>query len=84
MSSTTTGWVTFIAALGMMCMLSYADVARLASWGQAFAPAFVASQMSHFAVVALAFFGGKNIPTERAMGMKTRATDRTETTEAPK
>ena len=75
MNKTTAGWVTFIAALGMMCGLLSADVATLKSWHDAFTPAFVALFMSHFAAVVMAFMGGKMIPESRDSQL-TRSTDK--------
>lgn len=63
MTSTTTGWVVFIAALGMMCSLLAGDVAKLTSWNSAVQPSFIALVMAHFASVVMAFLGGKLIPT---------------------
>lgn len=62
MNNTTAGWITFIAALGMMCGLLSNDVAKLTTWGQATSPSFVAILMAHFGVVIMAFIGGKLIP----------------------
>lgn len=75
MDKTTAGWTTFIVALGMMCGLMASDVAKLTTWDQLYTPAFVAIVMSHFAATIVAFLGGKMIPTKRAQGMQTRATD---------
>ena len=72
---TTSGWVTFIIALGMMCGLLTSDISKLTVWGEALRPAFVAVVMAHFSTVVLAFVGGKMIPTKRDPGMKTRTTD---------
>lgn len=74
MNATTSGWVIFIVALGMMSGLLANDVAKLTNWNQAFAPAFVAVIMAHFGSVVVAFIGGKLIPETRD-GLRTRATD---------
>lgn len=65
MNQTTSGWVIFIIALGMMCGLLSNDVAKLTSWNGAFQPAFVAIVMAHFGTVVVAFIGGKLIPSDR-------------------
>lgn len=75
MTKATTGWLVFIAALGMMCGLLSHDVSRLSHWDEAVQPAFIAVVMAHFSVVVMAFIGGKLIPEEREQGMKTRSTD---------
>ncbi len=75
MDKTTAGWSTFVAALGMMCLLLTSDVAKLASWDEAVTPAFVAIIMAHVGTVILAFAGGKMIPSKRELGMKTRLDD---------
>ena len=79
-SATTTGWTIFVAALGMMMGLMAPEVAKLATWGAAFAPGFVAVIMLHFSIVVMAFVGGKMIPENRPPGMQTRATDAVQTT----
>lgn len=65
MNQTTSGWVIFIVALGMMCGLMANDVAKLTIWGDAVKPAFVAIVMAHFGTVVVAFIGGKLIPSDR-------------------
>ncbi len=74
-SQSTTGWVVFIAALGMMAGLMAPEVGKLATWGAAFAPGFVAMIMMHFSIVVMAFIGGKLIPTDRDPGLRTRTED---------
>lgn len=74
MNPTTTGWVIFISALGMMCGLLSTDIARLTDWNGVFRPPFVAIVMAHFGSVVLAFVGGKLIPENRS-NKQTRATD---------
>lgn len=75
MSQSTTGWVIFIGAIGMMCTLLSADIAKLASWGAAFSPAFVGIMLAHLGVVIAAFIGGKLIPVDRDPSTKTRSSD---------
>lgn len=74
-NATTTGWIVFISALAMMMGLMAPEVAKLATWGAAFAPGFVAIIMAHFSAVVIAFVGGKMIPATRPEGMMTRITD---------
>lgn len=76
MNKTTAGWTTFIVALGMMCGLLSSDLGKLTSWTQAYQPAFIAVIMAHFAVVVLAFTGGKMIPEARDNTDRTRAGDK--------
>lgn len=76
MDKTTAGWTTFISALGAMCLLLTADVAKLSSWSVAFQPPFVAVVLAHIGTVILGFAGGKMIPTKRQPGMQTRSTDK--------
>ncbi len=75
MTQTTTGWLVFIAALGMMCTLLAADVGRLETWSSATTPAFIGNIFAHLGVVIGAFVGGKLIPTERVQTLRTRSTD---------
>lgn len=63
MTPTKSGWLLFIAAIGMMCGLLYTDVAKLTSWWDATTPSFIAQVMFHFSTVVLAFIGGRLIPT---------------------
>lgn len=63
--NTTTGWIIFIASLGMMMGLLSSDISRLPNWDEAFKPAFVGIVMAHLAVVITAFVGGKIIPDQR-------------------
>ena len=74
-TQTTTGWVVFVGALGMMAGLMAPEVGKLATWGSAFAPGFVAVIMLHFSIVVMAFIGGKLIPTQRDPDLRTRAVD---------
>lgn len=83
MTPTTTGWVVFIAALGVMLGLSAADVARLETWDKATTPAFVGLFMMHISAVIGAFVGGKLIPTQRDPDLRTRDSDRNPPPPAP-
>ena len=74
-AQTTTGWVIFIAALGMMFGMEAVEVSHLPNWQAANTPAFIGSLMAHFSAVAGAFVGGKLIPEQRDPGTHTRATD---------
>lgn len=62
MTPTATGWIIFIAALGMMCAFLAIDVANLKDWSQATTPEFVGSCLGHFGATITAFLGGKLIP----------------------
>lgn len=75
MTQTTTGWMIFIAAMGMMAGLLSVDLVTLKTWHEVWTPEFIGGAMGHFAVVVTAFVGGKLIPQERDAGMKTRAAD---------
>lgn len=75
MNLTTTGWILFIAAVGMMASLMSTDVATLTRWGDAVAPVFIAKMLAHLGAVIMAFVGGKLIPTDRDPMDRTRATD---------
>lgn len=74
MNKTTSGWVLFIVALGMMSSLMAADVGKLTSWNGASTPAFISIVMAHFGTVVVAFVAGKLIPESRN-GSKTRSED---------
>lgn len=63
MSQKATGYMIFLAAMGMMCTLLAGDVSSLKNWGDALDPAFVAGFMTHLGVVVAAFVGGKLVPT---------------------
>lgn len=75
MDKTTSGWIVFIVALGMMSGLLATDVGKLTQWNQALTPAFIAVVMAHFGVVITAFIGGKLIPENRNPTMRERASD---------
>ena len=73
MSQNTTGWIVFIAALGMMVGLVAVDVQSLEAWESARTPAFIGRAMFSFSTVVTAFIGGKLLPAPRS-----RATNQTE------
>lgn len=58
-----TGWIIFIAALGMMCSLLAIDISNMKSWLETTTPEFVGSVMAHIGAVIAAFIGGKLIPS---------------------
>lgn len=62
MTQTTTGWVIFIAALGMMAGLMGNELSNLHTWTEAATVAFVGKSLVHFSVVIAAFVGGKLLP----------------------
>lgn len=66
MNKTTSGWILFIVALGMMSGLMASDVGKLTDWSGARTPAFVGLIMAHFSAVTVAFVAGKMIPDVRA------------------
>lgn len=75
MSNTTTGWVTFVAAIGMMFGLLAVDITALSSWEQALRPVFIGTFLGHIAVVITAFIGGKLIPADRDPDARDRVSD---------
>lgn len=56
------GWLIFIAAVGMMLGLLAGDVHSLNNWNDAFNTAFVAGVMTHISAVIAAFVGGNLVP----------------------
>lgn len=76
MSNKQTGWVLFIAALGMMFGLVAADMRKLATWEEIKTISFVADFLGHLSVVIAAFVGGRLMPEYRRNKL-TRATDST-------
>lgn len=74
MNSTTTGWIIFVAAFGMMLGMVAMDIATLKDWSEARSTAFVGAALGHIAAVIASFVGGKIIPEARA-GKFTRAED---------
>jgi len=73
-SQTTTGWVIFIAAIGMMFGLLAVDIVKLKDFSEVTTPLFVGTMMGHMASVITAFIGGKLIPESRE-GERTRKDD---------
>lgn len=63
MNQTTTGWIIFVAAFGMMLGMVAVDVTSLKEWSQATTPTFVGSVLGHIAATVAAFVGGRLIPT---------------------
>ena len=76
MDNKTTGWIMFIAAIGMMCGLLSVDIAKLMDWNDIAKPEFVGLFMAHLAAVITAFIGGKIIPADRNPGDRTRSDDK--------
>lgn len=64
MTATNTGWIIFVAALGMMATLLSADIRALKSWNEVFQPGFIADALAHFGTVIAAFVAGKIIPVK--------------------
>lgn len=56
------GWLIFIAALGMMLGLLAGDVSSLNHWNEIFYPSFIAGVMTHISAVIAAFVGGNLVP----------------------
>jgi hypothetical protein len=75
MNQTTTGWVLFIAAIGVMSTLIAGDLKGLQTWSQATTPAFLSLMLAHLGTVITAFIAGKLIPTDRDPSDRTRSTD---------
>ncbi len=75
MTKTTTGWVVFLASVGMMFGLLSVDIVALKDFNELYTPLFVGTFMGHLAAVITAFVGGKLIPLERDDNLRTRATD---------
>jgi hypothetical protein len=74
MTQTHTGWIIFLAGLGMMCGLLAADIVKLHEWRSVATPEFVGTALGHFAAVITAFIGGKLLPTDAEPGGR-RASD---------
>jgi hypothetical protein len=64
-SATTTGWIIFVAAIGMMFGLMSVDILTLKDWNALATPTFVGTFFGHISAVIAAFVGGRLIPTER-------------------
>lgn len=73
-AQTTTGWIVFVGALGMMCGMEAVDIVALKTWSDMQTPIFVGATIGHMAAVILAFVGGKIIPESRT-GKLTRSDD---------
>jgi hypothetical protein len=63
-TNTTTGWVIFVAAIGMTMGLLGAELSALQDWAPIYTPAFVGKACIHLATVISAFIGGKLIPAK--------------------
>jgi len=63
MTNKQSGYLVFIAAIGMMLGLLALDIQQLGSWKEVTTPEFVAQLMGHLASVIAAFVGGKLIPS---------------------
>ena len=75
MTPTTTGWVVFIAAMGMMFSLLSVDIVALKDFNDMRTPLFIGTFMGHVAAVIAAFIGGRLIPVERDNTKRTRSND---------
>lgn len=65
MTTTHTGWLLFVAALGMMATLIAPEIAGLATFSEALTPSFIGKTLAHFGTVIAAFVAGKIIPTDK-------------------
>ena len=74
-NQTTTGWVIFMAAMGMMLGMLAIDIAALNEWSQMQTPTFVGTALGHIAATIAAFVGGKLIPADRGPSPMTRSGD---------
>jgi hypothetical protein len=72
-TATNTGWIMFIASLGMMAGLMGNELMGLQSWEQVRTIAFFGKSLVHFSIVVAAFVGGRLIPTGR--DQRGRSTD---------
>lgn len=75
MTPTTTGWVVFLAAIGMMFGLLSVDIVALKNFDEMYTPLFVGTFLGHIAAVITAFVGGKLIPPTRDGTERTRSSD---------
>ncbi len=75
MTPTTTGWVVFVAAIGMMFGLLSVDIVALKDFNEMYTPLFIGTFMGHVAAVIAAFIGGRLIPVTREVGTRTRSGD---------
>ena len=60
MDRTTTGWIIFVAAFGMMLGMLAVDLAALKQWSDATTPTFVGLTLGHLAATIAAFVGGNS------------------------
>lgn len=74
MTKTTTGWVVFLSAIGMMFGLLSVDIVALKDFHEVLTPLFIGTFLGHIAAVIAAFIGGKLIPESRE-DQRTRSTD---------
>jgi hypothetical protein len=58
----TTGWMVFVAAVGMMLGLLSVDLTHLKGWSEAVTPLFVGTAIGRLAAVIAAFVGGRLLP----------------------
>ena len=63
MTQQQTGWIVFVAALGMMATLMSAEIRDLVSWNDIATPSFVGTLLAHFGAVVGAFVAGKLMPS---------------------
>jgi hypothetical protein len=78
MTQTTTGWVIFVAAVGMMFSMLAVDIASLREWSEMTTPVFVGTALGHVSAVIGAFIGGKLIPEPRDPHERTRSGEQDE------
>lgn len=64
MSPKQTGYIVFLAALGVMATLIGNEVATFHTWGEAVTPAFIGQALMNIGSVIASFVGGRLIPTE--------------------
>lgn len=62
MTSRTSGWFVFLAAVGMMAGLIGAEVVEFEDWTQATEPRFVGTAFVHLGTVVAAFVAGRLVP----------------------
>jgi hypothetical protein len=62
MTRTSSGWILFIAGLGVMASLTANDIRDLEAWESATSPSFIGNMFAHFGAVITAFVGGKLLP----------------------
>lgn len=75
-NQTTSGWIVFLAAMGMLFGLMGIDLVAIRDgWASIPTPMFIGTQLGHIAVVIAAFIGGKLIPIERDPHARERSED---------